>query len=92
VSYDSTALGMFTVIGRYEGTNTTFGNSFTLPAFTVVDASWRRHVMVGVDLFAGVENIFDREYWVNASGSAAAPFVSLGLPTTIHVGLEAFHN
>ncbi len=91
IAYHTPAFGLLTLMGRYEGTNTTFGNSITLPTFTVFDLSYSRNVMPGLDVFAGIENLFDREYWVNASGSAASPFVSLGLPFTVQVGLEAFH-
>jgi iron complex outermembrane receptor protein len=90
-SYDAPAFGTLTVMGRYEGTNTTFGNAVTLPDFAVFDASYSRTLRPGLDLFVGAENLFDRQYWVNASGSTATPTnISLGTPFTLRAGLEAY--
>ncbi len=92
MAYNAPGLGTVTLLGRYEGTNTTFGNSFTLPGFTVVDMSYFRRIANGLDVIAGIENVLDRAYWVNASGNAASPFVSLGLPRTVRLGFEAYRN
>ena len=87
-SYDDKTLGTLTVMGRYEGSNTTLGNAFTLPEFGVADVSYAREIFGGLNVFASLENIFDRKYNVNLSGTAAAPIVSLGLPRTVLAGLE----
>ena len=79
------------MLGRYESTNTTLGNSFTIPDFGVVDFSAQRHILGDVNLFVSVENVFDRPYYVTISGTTAAPIYSLGLPRTLRVGLEVVH-
>ena len=87
-SYSTADAGTITVMGRYEGSNTTLGNAFTLPEFGVADASYRRTILGDVSGFASLENIFDRKYYVNLSGTATAPIISLGLPRTVRIGLE----
>ncbi len=91
ITYDNRDIGTFTVLGRYESTNTTLGNSFTIPDFGVVDFSAQRHILGDVNLFVSVENVFDRPYYVTISGTTAAPIYSLGLPRTLRVGLEVVH-
>jgi outer membrane receptor protein involved in Fe transport len=86
--YDSPLIGTWMVMGRYEGSNTTLGNSFTLPEFGVADASWNKPLMGGLSIFASIENIFDRKYQVNFSGSTSAPIVTLGLPRTVRAGFD----
>ena len=88
ITYDNRSIGTFTVLGRYESTNTTLGNSFTIPDFGVVDLSAQRHLLGDIDLFVSVENVFDRPYYVTISGTATAPIYSLGLPRTVRVGLD----
>ena len=88
ITYDNRSIGTFTVLGRYESTNTTLGNSFTIPDFGVVDLSAQRHLVGDIDLFVSVENVFDRPYYVTISGTATAPIYSLGLPRTVRVGLD----
>jgi len=91
-AYDSKTIGLLSLVGRYEGTNTTFGNSFTLPDFGVLDASVSRAIMPGLDGFVSLENVFNRPYTVNLAGTAAAPIVSVGLPRTLRLGLEAYRH
>lgn len=87
-AYDTPLVGTIALMGRYEGSNTTLGNAFTLPEFGVVDASYRRTIVGDVSVFASLENIFDRKYYVNLSGTAALPIISYGLPRTIRFGVE----
>ncbi len=91
VTYDDRSIGTFTVLGRYESTNTTLGNSFTIPDFGVVDLSAQRHILGDVGLFVSVENLFDRPYFVTISGTTAAPIYSIGLPRTVRLGLDVVH-
>jgi outer membrane receptor protein involved in Fe transport len=87
-SYDSQQYGTLTLLGRYEGSNSTFGNSFVLPEFGVLDASYTRELFRGVSIFAGMENVFDRKYNVSQAGTLAAPIVTLGLPRTVRIGVD----
>lgn len=89
ISYDSPLLGTWTVLYRYEGTNTTLGNSFTLPAFQVYDASVRKEIIGGVSAYLSVQNIFDTKYYVTTSGTAALPINQLGLPLALVLGVTA---
>lgn len=88
LSYESPVAGTFTLLGRTEGIVTTFGNSFTLPAFKVADVSYRRAVFNGVTLVGAVENITNEEYYTGLSGSAATPIITLGMPRTARIGVE----
>jgi outer membrane receptor protein involved in Fe transport len=88
-SYDSPLLGTWVLMGRYEGSNTTLGNAFTLPEFGVMDASFSRPVFGGVSVFGSLENVFDRKYYTGLAGTAALPIVTLGLPRTFRVGVDA---
>jgi outer membrane receptor protein involved in Fe transport len=87
-SYDSKLLGTWSLLYRYEGTNTTLGNSFTLPAFQVYDASINKELLAGMSAFLSVENILDSNYYVTTSGTAALPINQLGLPRTFVLGLS----
>ncbi len=87
-AWDSPTFGSLAVLGRYEGSNTTLGNSFTMPDFGVADANYRRAIVSGVSGFLSVENIFDRTYIVNMAAPATAPILSLGLPRTVRLGFE----
>jgi outer membrane receptor protein involved in Fe transport len=91
-AYDSKAIGLLSLVGRYEGTNTTFGNSFTLPDFGVLDASLSRGIIAGLDGFVSVENVFDRAYTVSLAGTATAPIITVGLPRTLRIGLEVYRH
>ena len=88
VSYDNRLLGTLTFLYRTEGIVTTFGNSFTLPAFKVADVSYRRSMFGGVTLVGAVENITNEEYYTGLSGSAATPIITLGMPRTARIGVE----
>jgi outer membrane receptor protein involved in Fe transport len=85
-TYDSRVFGTWTALARHEG-SATLNSGLTLPEFTVVDATVSRQVQTGIEGFVGVENLFDRAYDVNVSGSATAPLVSLGIPRTFRMGV-----
>jgi outer membrane receptor protein involved in Fe transport len=85
VSYTTPILGSLTVIGRHEGVTTTF-SGVGLEPFTVVDANYQHELFPGLDGFVSVENVGDKAYQVNLTGT----IVSLGLPRTVRVGLEAY--
>ncbi len=91
-TYSSALLGELTVIWRHEGQTTTLGG-LALQPFTVVDLSYQREILRGIRGFVSVENIGDEVYEVNkaGAGSAANPYIiSVGLPRTFRVGIEAF--
>lgn len=81
VTYSTPAAGTFNAIYRYEGPSHTL-QGVRLAPFAVVDLDARRTVYRGVDLFVGVENLLDRQYPVNFSGTLE----SIGLPRTIRGG------
>ena len=89
LSYDSPMLGTWSLLYRYEGSNTTLGNSFTLPAFQVYDASINKEFLPGFSIFLSIENLFDTKYYVTTSGTAVLPINQLGLPRTLVLGVSA---
>ena len=89
-SYTSALLGALTVIGRHEGIVTTL-QGVPLEPFTVFDANYQRAIVPGLNGFVSVENIADTDYQI-ALTAVANGIASLGLPRTIRVGLQAFHN
>ena len=92
-AYTSRVLGELTGIWRHEGVTTTL-QGVPLAPFTVVDASYRRALVPGLQAFVAVENIGNTHYQINRSniGTTAAPvyFISEGLPRTVRGGVEAF--
>ncbi|MEP6832797.1 MAG: TonB-dependent receptor [Gemmatimonas sp.] len=91
-TYSSALLGELTVMWRHEGQTTTLGG-LALQPFTVVDLNYQREIVRGVRGFVSVENVGDELYEVNkaGAGSATNPYlISVGLPRTFRVGLEAF--
>jgi iron complex outermembrane receptor protein len=84
-SYSTPQLGDYTVIWRHEGKTTTL-QGLSLEPFTVVDANIQRQVVPGLRGFLSVENIGDKKYPVNISGTV----VTNGLPRTVRVGVEAY--
>jgi outer membrane receptor protein involved in Fe transport len=60
-------------------------NQFELDGFTVVDASASRSLVGGLQLFLGVENLFDVEYDVGRT-----PLRTIGWPRTFRAGLRFF--
>lgn len=91
-TYTSPMLGEFTAIWRHEGQTTTLGG-LALQPFTVVDLNYQREIVRGVRGFISAENIADEKYEVNKAGGGTAtnPYlISLGLPRTVRIGLEAY--
>jgi iron complex outermembrane receptor protein len=82
-TYRTPQLGALTVLWRHEGKNSTFNGS-QLEPFTVVDVDVRRDLAAGVSAFVAVENVGNRAYQVNLTGTLA----SLGLPRTTRVGVS----
>lgn len=74
------------VVYRYEGPNHTLSGARLSP-FAVVDLDARRELRRGVAIFAAAENLLDREYTANYSGTLE----SLGLPLTVRGGV-ALHS
>ncbi len=60
-------------------------NQFELRGFAVVDASLCRSLAGGLQLFAGVENLFDEDYDVGRT-----PLRTVGWPRTLRAGLRLF--
>jgi outer membrane receptor protein involved in Fe transport len=58
-------------------------NTLQLPAFAVVDASLSRRLGRSVELFAAVENLFDREFLVGRAGVD-----TVGAPRLVRAGLR----
>lgn len=86
--YTSAMLGEYTLIWRHEGQTTTL-QGVPLEPFTVVDAHFRHELVNGLRGFVGVENLGDKQYQVNLSGTGAATLISYGMPRTLRIGLEA---
>ncbi|HEU4563646.1 MAG TPA: TonB-dependent receptor [Gemmatimonadaceae bacterium] len=78
----SERIATLTAIYRMEGESHALGG-VPLPSFEVVDLDARRTLFRGTEAFVSVENLFDREYVVNVSGTLE----SVGLPRTIRGGL-----
>ena len=60
-------------------------NELILDEYAVVDASATRSLARSVQLFLGVENLFDVEYDV-----ARTPVRSIGWPITVRAGVRLF--
>jgi iron complex outermembrane receptor protein len=88
-TFTSALLGDYTVIWRHEGQTTTLQGA-PLEPFTVYDVNVRRELVPGLRGFLAVENVGDKQYQVNLSGTGASTLISYGMPRTIRVGLEAY--
>jgi outer membrane receptor protein involved in Fe transport len=90
-TWTSPAIGDWTAIWRHEGHTTTLQGVWLDP-FTVVDANVQREVFPGFRGFVWVDNVFDANYQVNlALATATTPrMVTVGMPRTIRVGVEAY--
>src|SRR5262249_45878262 len=58
-------------------------NTLVLHSYTVVDASASRLLTRGLQIFGGVENIFDVEY-----DTGRTPLRTIGWPRTFHAGVR----
>jgi outer membrane receptor protein involved in Fe transport len=76
----------FSVQGRFVGAQFDDDlNQLTLDDYVVVDASATRPVTRGLQLFVGVENLFDAEYDVGRT-----PVRSIGWPRAVRAGIRVF--
>jgi outer membrane receptor protein involved in Fe transport len=82
LTWDSPQLATINGIFRYEGPNHALGGARMAP-YGVFDLDARREIRRDAEVFAGVENLFDRKYTVNWQG----PLESIGLPRTIRGGI-----
>ena len=89
VMYTSAVLGQAAVIWRHEGQTTTLAGA-PLDPFTVFDATYRREVVPGLRVFVAGENLGDKQYQINLSGSGASTLISYGTPRTVRLGMEAY--
>jgi outer membrane receptor protein involved in Fe transport len=87
--YTSALLGEYTVIWKHEGQTTTL-QGVPLEPFTVVDATVRHELLSGLRGFVALENIGDKQYQINLSGTGASTLISYGMPRTLRIGMEAF--
>jgi iron complex outermembrane receptor protein len=83
LSFDSPEIATVNAIFRYEGPNHALGGARMSP-YGVLDLDARHEIRRGTDIFASVENLFDRQYTVNFQG----PLESIGLPRTIRGGMS----
>lgn len=84
-TWSSPLLGDWTAIWRHEGHTTTLQGVWLDP-FTVVDLNVQRDLTRGLRGFASLENAGNTTYQVNISG----PVVSVGMPRTLRIGIEAY--
>lgn len=88
VMWDHSTFGTWSAVWRHEGHTTTLQGAWLDP-YTVVDASVRRAIVPGVTAQASLENIGNKQYQINLSGSGTSTLISYGMPRTLRVGLEA---
>jgi outer membrane receptor protein involved in Fe transport len=86
-SWTSPTFGSWTVIGRHEGVNTTL-QGVPLAPFTVADANVQKEFFPGITAFASLENITDEQYQI-ALSAASNGIVTLGMPRTLRIGVQA---
>jgi iron complex outermembrane receptor protein len=85
-TYTSRVLGSWTALWRHEGETTTLQGA-TLAPFSVFDANAQREIVPDLVGFVSVENIGNKQYQINLSGTGANTLISYGLPRTVRVGL-----
>ncbi|MGH7603754.1 MAG: hypothetical protein ACRENK_07135, partial [Gemmatimonadaceae bacterium] len=83
LTYDAPEIASINAIFRYEGPSHALGGARMSP-YGVLDLDARHEIRRGTDIFASVENVFDRQYTVNFQG----PLESIGLPRTIRGGMS----
>ena len=88
-TYTDAKFGTWTGIWRHEGHTTTLQGAWLEP-FTVVDANVQRELVRGLTGFVSVENIADKQYQINLSGTGQNTLISYGLPRTVRIGLQAY--
>lgn len=90
-TWTSPMFGDWTAIWRHEGKTTTLQGA-PLDPYTVIDANVQRELLPNIRGFASMENITNKQYMINIGGAATAAnptVVTLGLPRTFRVGVEA---
>jgi outer membrane receptor protein involved in Fe transport len=91
-TWTSPELGSWTAMWRHEGRTTTL-QGLGLDPYSVVDVNVQRELARGLRGFVSVENVGNVSYQINKAGQGTPtnPYIlSLGLPRTIRVGVEAF--
>jgi iron complex outermembrane receptor protein len=90
-TWSSPTFGDWTAIWRHEGKTTTL-QGVQLDPYSVVDANVDHQLLRNVRGFVSVENLTNKQYMINVGGAATAAnptVVTLGLPRTFRVGVEA---
>jgi iron complex outermembrane receptor protein len=87
-TYTSRMLGTWTGIWRHEGHTTTLQGAWLDP-MEVIDISGSREIVPGVRAALWIDNLQDKQYQVNVSGTAPNQLYSFGMPRTIRLGIEA---
>ena len=90
-TWTSSTFGDWTAIWRHEGKTTTLQGA-PLDPYSVIDANVQRELLPNIRGFASVENLTNKQYMINIGGAATAAnptVVTLGLPRTFRVGVEA---
>ena len=91
-TWSSPSLGAWTAMWRHEGRTTTL-QGLGLDPYTVVDVNVQREIARGLRGFLSIQNVGDVQYQINKAGQGTPtnPYIlSLGLPRTVSVGVEAF--
>ncbi|MDQ6768777.1 MAG: TonB-dependent receptor [Gemmatimonadota bacterium] len=83
LTYESPRIATINAIFRYEGPNHALGGARLSP-YGLMDLDARHEVRSGADIFASMENLFDRQYTINFQG----PLESIGLPRTVRGGVS----
>jgi len=83
LTFNAPRIATINGIFRYEGPNHALGGA-RLGPYGIFDLDARHEIRPGTDIFAAVENLFDRQYTVNFQGALE----SLGLPRTIRGGVS----
>lgn len=90
-TWSSPTFGDWTAIWRHEGKTTTL-QGMPLDPYSVIDANVDRQLLPNIRGFVSVENLTNKQYMINVGGAATAAnptVVTLGLPRTFRVGVEA---
>jgi iron complex outermembrane receptor protein len=90
-TWTSPTFGDWTAIWRHEGKTTTLQGA-PLDPYSVIDADVDRQLLPNIRGFVSVENLTNKQYMINIGGAATVAnptVVTLGLPRTFRVGVEA---
>lgn len=90
LSYSNPDILNATIQGRYAGNQFEDDlNTLLLGDFFVVDLQISRQITKGLEVFLGVENLFDRTYEVGKTGEPTDALVTIGAPLLVHGGIQA---